>query len=282
MKKVLAFLTAVMMCVSLSACGSQPENNGTDSGSAAQNSNVLKIGMECNYAPYNWSQSDDSNGAVAIQNVKDMYANGYDVQVAAKIAESMGKELEIYAYEWDSLIPAVQSGNLDMIVAGMSPTEERKEKIDFSDNYYVSNLVVIAKKGSLDDVKTVQDLDGKKIAAQSGTSHLDALSTQTKAKVSELADFSTMLMALDAGTIDGYLAEEPTAMAVCTETSGYTYIPFVNNDTGFQIPMEDTSVAVGVKKGSALLAQINSYIGTFDSAAQKKLMEEMVAISPVE
>lgn len=71
-------------------------------------------------------------------------------------------------------------------------------------------------------------------------------------------------------------------MAVCTETSGYTYIPFVNNDTGFQIPMEDTSVAVGVKKGSALLAQINSYIGTFDSAAQKKLMEEMVAISPVE
>lgn len=282
MKKVLAFLTAVMMCVSLSACGSQPENNGTDSGSAAQNSNVLKVGMECNYAPYNWSQSDDSNGAVAIQNVKDMYANGYDVQVAAKIAESMGKELEIYAYEWDSLIPAVQSGNLDMIVAGMSPTEERKEKIDFSDNYYVSNLVVIAKKGSLDDVKTVQDLDGKKIAAQSGTSHLDALSTQTKAKVSELADFSTMLMALDAGTIDGYLAEEPTAMAVCTETSGYTYIPFVNNDTGFQIPMEDTSVAVGVKKGSALLAQINSYIGTFDSAAQKKLMEEMVAISPVE
>ncbi len=282
MKKVLAFLTAVMMCVSLSACGSQPENNGTDSGSAAQNSNVLKIGMECNYAPYNWSQSDDSNGAVAIQNVKDMYANGYDVQVAAKIAESMGKELEIYAYEWDSLIPAVQSGNLDMIVAGMSPTEERKEKIDFSDNYYVSNLVVIAKKGSLDDVKTIQDLDGKKIAAQSGTSHLDALTTQTKAKVSELADFSTMLMALDAGTIDGYLAEEPTAMAVCTETSGYTYIPFVNNDTGFQIPMEDTSVAVGVKKGSALLAQINSYIGTFDSAAQKKLMEEMVAISPVE
>ena len=282
MKKVLAFLTAVMMCVSLSACGSQPENNGTDSGSAAQNSNVLKVGMECNYAPYNWSQSDDSNGAVAIQNVKDMYANGYDVQVAAKIAESMGKELEIYAYEWDSLIPAVQSGNLDMIVAGMSPTEERKEKIDFSDNYYVSNLVVIAKKGSLDDVKTVQDLDGKKIAAQSGTSHLDALSTQTKAKVSELADFSTMLMALDAGTIDGYLAEEPTAMAVCTETSGYTYIPFVNNDTGFQIPMEDTSVAVGVKKGSSLLAQINSYIGTFDSAAQKKLMEEMVALSPVE
>lgn len=282
MKKVLAFLTAVMMCVSLSACGSQPENNGTDSGSAAQNSNVLKVGMECNYAPYNWSQSDDSNGAVAIQNVKDMYANGYDVQVAAKIAESMGKELEIYAYEWDSLIPAVQSGNLDMIVAGMSPTEERKEKIDFSDNYYVSNLVVIAKKGSLDDVKTIQDLNGKKIAAQSGTSHLDALSTQTKAKVSELADFSTMLMALDAGTIDGYLAEEPTAMAVCTETSGYTYIPFVNNDTGFQIPMEDTSVAVGVKKGSALLAQINSYIGTFDSAAQKKLMEEMVAISPVE
>ena len=279
MKRVLAMLLAVTMVFALCACGASNQESGTEE---TAESNVIRIGMECNYAPYNWSQPDDSNGAVPIKNVANMFTNGYDVQVAIQIAQSMGKELEIYSYEWDSLIPAVQSGKLDMIIAGMSPTEERKEKIDFSDNYYVSNLVVITKKGSLEDVTTIADLDGKKIAAQSGTSHLDALSSQTKAEVSELADFSTMLIALDAGTIEGYIAEEPTAMAVCTEGGKYTYIPLVNNETGFQVPVEDTSIAVGVKKGSELTAGINSFISTFDEAAQKELMAEIVKIAPVE
>lgn len=275
MKKIISAVLVAVMAFALVSCSNGKKNTN----SAA---NVLKVGMECNYAPYNWSQSDNSNGAIRISNVENMYTNGYDVQVAKKIAESMGKELEIYSYEWDSLIPAVQSGNLDMIIAGMSPTDERKQKIDFSDMYYVSNLVVITKGDALKDVKTIADLDGKKIAAQSGTSHLAALESQTKANVSELSDFSTMLIALDAGTVDGYVSEEPTAMAVCGEGSKYTYIPFVNNDTGFKVPVEDTSVAVGVKKGSELLEGINSYLKTFDENAQRKLMEEMVEIAPTE
>ena len=91
-----------------------------------------------------------------------------------------------------------------------------------------------------------------------------------------------MLIALDAGTIDGYIAEEPTAMAVCTDESKYTYIPLVNNDTGFEVPIEDTSIAVGVAKGSALTEGINSYLANFGEDAQKELMQEMVAIAPVE
>lgn len=276
MKKIVFAILAVLMVFSLVAC----VNNGEKQ--VEEVKDVLKVGMECNYAPYNWSQTDDSNGAVAIANVKDMYTNGYDVQVAKKIAESMGKEIEIYAYEWDSLIPAVQSGNLDMIIAGMSPTDERKEKIDFSNLYYVSNLVAITKNDALNGVENISGLSGKKIAAQSGTSHLEALESQTEAVVNELADFSTMLIALDAGTIDGYISEEPTAMAICTEDSGYTYIPFVNNETGFNIPIEDSSIAVGVKKGSELLAKINEYLDTFDQDAQRELMNEMVNIAPVD
>lgn len=270
MKKILSILLSAMMLMSVAACGGSKQ---------AEDSNVLKVGMECNYAPYNWSQEDDSNGAVPIKNVDNMYTNGYDVQVALKIAESMGKELEIYSYEWDSLIPGVQSGKLDMVIAGMSPTEERREKIDFSDNYYISNLVIVTKDGTLDDVKTIADLDGKKIAAQSGTSHFDALSSQTKAEVSELSDFSTMFMALQAGTIEGYVAEEPTAMSVTADAS-YDYVPFVNNETGFEVPEDDTSIAVGVKKGSELLSAINSALEGFDTDAQKALMEEMVSIAP--
>ena len=112
----------------------------------ATTTGTLKIGMECAYAPYNWTQMDDSNGAVPISNVPGAYANGYDVQVAQYVANKLGLKLEIYAMEWDSLIPAVNSGAIDAIVAGMSPTAERSEQLDFTDTYYESNLVVIIRK----------------------------------------------------------------------------------------------------------------------------------------
>ena len=107
---------------------------------------TLKIAMECAYAPFNWTQTTDANGAVPIQGQNGMYANGYDVQVAKYVASQLGMALEVYAYEWDSLIPAVQSGAVDAIAAGMSPTAEREEQVDFTDCYYNSNLVVIIKK----------------------------------------------------------------------------------------------------------------------------------------
>jgi len=106
---------------------------------------TLKIAMECAYKPFNWTQTSDANGAVAIQGKDGMYANGYDVQVAKYIAAELGMALEVYSYEWDSLIPAVQSGAVDGIIAGMSPTAEREEEVDFTDCYYNSNLVIIYK-----------------------------------------------------------------------------------------------------------------------------------------
>lgn len=275
MKKLISAILAAAALFSLAGCGQTGGSN------TAEDKNVLRVGMECNYAPYNWSQADDSNGAVPIANVDNMYTNGYDVQVAKKIADALGKELEIYSFEWDSLIPGVQSGKLDMIAAGMSPTAERREKIDFSDNYYTSNLVIVTKKDALSDVNTIADLKGKKIAAQSGTFHLDALTNQTEAVVSEMSDFTTMLIALNAGTIEGYVAEEPTAMAVC-EDPAYGYVALVNNDTGFKVDADEVSIAVGVKKGSELASQINGAIADLDADAQKKLMSEMVAISPSE
>lgn len=275
MKKIISVLLAGALMMGFAGCG------GNQTAENTENDNVLRVGMECNYAPYNWSQADASNGAVAIANVDKMYTNGYDVQVAQKIADALGKTLEIYSYEWDSLIPGVQSGKLDMIIAGMSPTAERREKIDFSDNYYTSNLVVVTKKGALADVKSIADLDGKKIAAQSGTFHLEALSGQTKAQVNELADFSTMFIALGAGTIEGYIAEEPTAMAVI-EDSAYDYVALKNNDTGFEVEDDDVSIAVGVKKGSELKEQINGALADFDEEAQRALMSEMVSIAPAE
>lgn len=181
---------------------------------------VFKVGMECAYDPYNWTQSNDSNGAVPIANVAGKYANGYDVQIARQVAYAIGATLEVYQYEWDALIPALQSEAITGIVAGMSPTEERLQEIDFSAIYYQSNLVVITRKGSsLLECKSLADIDkaGVKIAAQPGTFHLDALKAQTHnlTVVDNLEDFVAMRIALEAGTIDGYVAEEPTALTFC-------------------------------------------------------------------
>ena len=110
---------------------------------------VLRVGMECAYEPYNWTEMNTpSLGAVAIsgEGKQGLYANGYDVQIARYVAARLGRTLEIYATSWESLLPALQSGTIDAIVAGMSPTAEREAEIDFTDTYYESNLVVIIRK----------------------------------------------------------------------------------------------------------------------------------------
>ena len=167
-RRILALLMALVMVFALAACGesgTQTSTNPTDPASEPTSETspgasgaidvssidgisdgVLTVGMECAYAPYNWTQMDDSNGAVPISNVPGSYANGYDVQIAQYVANRLGLKLEIYAMEWDSLIPAVNSGAIDAIVAGMSPTAERSEQLDFTDTYYESNLVVIIRK----------------------------------------------------------------------------------------------------------------------------------------
>ena len=108
---------------------------------------VLKIAMECAYAPFNWSQTTSANGAVKIANAGNpFYANGYDVQIAKYIAAELGMQLEIYAEDWESLITGVQAGTYTGIIAGMSPTAEREEEVDFTECYYNSDLVIIYKK----------------------------------------------------------------------------------------------------------------------------------------
>ena len=131
--------------------GEKVEKFALESETPANPTGTLKVAMECAYEPYNWTEtsSDEKTlGAVAIsgEGKEGQFANGYDVQVAQYVANKLGLKLEVYSYEWDSLIPALNSGAVDAIVAGMSPTAERREKIDFTNSYYESNLVVIYKK----------------------------------------------------------------------------------------------------------------------------------------
>ncbi len=282
MKRILSIiLAAVMLIVSLTALASC----GVDASKDVENikkAGVLKVGMECAYAPYNWTQTNADNDAVKIKNA-DGYANGYDVQTARKIAASLGVELEIYAYKWDALIPAVESGTIDCVIAGMSPTAERKETIDFSDNYYVSNLVIIVREdGAYANAQSLADFKGCSIGAQAATFHADALKQIEDVKENILDDFTLLYTALTANTIDGYVAEEPTAYSICSEGSGLTFAPLVNNSTGFTCDEGDTSIAVGVRKGSDLAAAVSEIVDGISDSERSELMMKMVSAAPVE
>lgn len=141
--------SALMEQIVTIANGGTVEEFAISSEKPAETNGTLRVGMECAYRPYNWTEaSDNGNGCVPIsgEGKNGLYANGYDVQIAKYVANKLGMELEIYSMEWDSLVPAVQSSAIDAICAGMSPTAERQKEIDFTQTYYESNLVVIIKK----------------------------------------------------------------------------------------------------------------------------------------
>jgi len=273
MKKKLSFILLAIMIALLSVfCTSCSDK---DDG-------VLKVGMECGYQPYNWTQQDDANGAVPIYGKRGLYANGYDVQIAKKLAESLGMKLEIHAYKWDSLIPSVMSGSLDLIIAGMSPTDKRKEKIDFSDAYYESNLVVVVRKdGGYANATKISELSGARIVAQAGTFHDEVVDQIPNVKhQTALEDFPTMITALNSKTIDGYIAEEPGAKADCNANPNFIYLPFKNNGaegTGFKVEdMSNVTLAVGLKKHSKLLSGVNEALKNISNDERDALMLDSI------
>lgn len=238
---------------------------------------VFRVGMEANYRPYNWSQPDDSDGAVPIANADGEYANGYDVQVAKMIADALGVKLEVYKIEWDGLPPALVSGKIDAIIAGMSPTPEREEQIDFSDTYYTSDIVLVTTKDSpYADAKTMNNFQGARVTAQLNTLHYDLID-QLKGvdKQTAMEDFPAMISAVSAGKIDAYMAERPGAMANITSNPNLKMIAFPD---GQAFDLGDTSpdTAVGVRKNSELTGMINQVLADFTPEDQDNIMQEMV------
>ena len=248
--------------------------------SQVQADEYLRIGMEAAYAPFNWTQDDDSNGAVKIDGT-NQYANGYDVQVAKKIAKELGKKPLIVKTSWNGLIPALTSGKIDMIIAGMSPTEERKKEIAFSNSYYTSEPVVLVQKnGAYAQAKTLDDFKGAKITSQQGV-YLYNLISQLKGAKQETAmgDFAQMRQALESGVIDGYISERPEALTAEAANSSFKMIQFKK---GFEVGKEDASIAIGMQKDDQRMAKVNEAISKISSQDQVKLMDEMIKKQPVE
>lgn len=289
MRKNLLLIMILVCALTLSACGGsktkkaeEPAKTEEATEPAAEGEKeVLRVGMECDYTPFNWTQADDSNGAYPIGSGE--FAGGYDVEIAKRVAESMGRELVIVKTLWDGLPPAVMSGKIDIILAGMSPTEDRKATLDFSDAYYVSEYVMVVRNdGEFDDATSLEAFSGKKISAQLGTFNYDLVDQiPDVSKEQALETFSALMVALDSGKIDGYIAEVPAAKSAVTANTNLTYIQLPEG-SGFEASMEDASVAVAVNKGnSELLEAVNAALAEISLEEREALMQNALDTQPL-
>lgn len=266
MKKMLAVALSLLML--LAVCPALGEG-------------TLRVGMECEYVPFNWTQAEPSEYAVPIEGGMG-YADGYDVQIARKIAEGLGKELVIVKTEWNGLAIGVQSGMLDAIIAGMSPTEERKATLDFSDPYYTSQLVVVVRKDSPYAKATkLSDLSGAAITGQLSTFHYSVIpQIPGVIQAAAMKTFNVMTISTRAGAVDGYVAEDPGAQADVRGNPDLTYIQFEEGQ-GFQATEEERSIAIGLQKGSPLVEQVNAILAELDAETRAQMMTDAIARMPL-
>ena len=306
MKKILCIVMALAMILTLAACSAQT-NAGSNNATAATIPAVedltgidtskiigledgkLTVGMECAYAPYNWTQMDDSNGAVPISNVPGAYANGYDVMIAKRICEAYGWELEIVSSAWDSLTPAVQAQTMDANIAGQSMTADRMSEVDMAGPYYYATIVCVTTKDSkYANAKSIADLAGGKCTSQSGTIWYDTCLSQIEG-AELLAPAETapnMIMQLQTGSVDFICTDMPTAMGAVALDDNLVILNFSGTDGDFKFASEteraeNVNLGISVLKGNADLKNaIDKVLSAMTEEHFNILMDQAIAIQP--
>jgi putative lysine transport system substrate-binding protein/putative lysine transport system permease protein len=251
-----AALFAVMPALALASCGTLPP---------ALEDGILTVGLECGYAPFNWSTTTPTDTSVAIAD-SQFLCDGYDVRVSSYLAEELDVELRIIKADWDGLIPSLTSGNIDAIIAGMTDTPSRRETISFSQPYFETRSVMIVLPGSeFADAETVADFEGATVVAQAGTLQDDMIAgfEESDGWVQGTAyptypDALTALLSGSSG-IDAILAEEPFALQMLGQQPNDIELITIVDDAN--VPNDDflITVSVGLRKSdTALLARIET------------------------
>ena len=280
MRRLFAIILAAMMLLTLAACGGNENPNET-----AGFDGVLTVGMECAYAPYNWSQPNDANGAVPIVNSEGNYANGYDVMMAKKLCDANGWELEVMQLDWDSLVPAVMNGTIDCAIAGQSMTAERMEQVDFAGPYLYASIVCLTKADSdLANAKGIADLSGT-CTSQMGTIWYETCLPQIEgAEIQTAAESApAMLMALETGAVDFVCTDMPTAQGAVAVYPDMVVLDFTNSDNDFEVSDEEVNIGISVMKGNTeLLNAMNAVLEPMTAEDFNEMMADAIAVQPIE
>lgn len=285
MRRIAALILTLMMVLTLlpaAAYADQAVPTGVEDG-------VLTIAMECAYAPYNWTQSDDANGAVPIANVPGSYANGYDVMIAKQICEANGWELEVIQADWDSLVPGVQTGIYDAVIAGQSMTAERAEVVDFAGPYFYATIVCLTKADSpYASAAGIADLAGGSATAQIATIWYDTCLPQiTGANILPAAETApAMLMALETDMVDFVCTDMPTAQGAVAAYPDLAILDFSGTDGDFQFTEEEraenVNIGVSMMKGNTALHEaIDSVLSEMTADDFNELMAYAISVQPL-
>lgn len=272
---------AALLCAALVLCAVGCTAGGTADGAA---DNTLTVAMECSYAPYNWTQPNDANGAVPIKDSPD-YAYGYDVMMAKYLAEQMGMDLEIVKLDWDSLVPAVQSGTVDCVIAGQSITEKRLQQVDFTTPYYYASIVGLVKAdGAYASAAGVTDLAGATCTSQQATVWYDVCLPQIEGAniLPAMESAPAMLVALESGRCDLVVTDMPTAMAACVAYPDLKLLDFTGSGDDFDVSEEEINIGISVQKGNdELLGKLNAALATLTTDDFTRMMDEAIAVQPL-
>ncbi len=276
-KTAVSLLTAAAMCATLSAGVLADETQ-------EEETRTLTVAMECAYAPYNWSQPTDENGAVPIKDSTE-YAYGYDVMMAKHICEELGWDLEIMKLDWNSLVPAVISDTVDCVIAGQSITSERLESVDFSTPYYYATIVGLTTDDSeYADAQGLSDLAGATCTSQLSTVWYDVCLPQIEDAniLPGQDDAPAMLVALDSGKCDLVVTDMPTAMAATVAYPNFVLLDFGGTDDDFEVSEEEINIGISVKKGNTeLLDAINSVLDEMTTDDYDEMMNEAISVQPL-
>lgn len=277
MKKAIAcILIALCVVSSIAAQGSKEI--------PASGKKVLRVAMECGYAPYNWTQPTNANGAVPISGSKE-FAFGYDVMVAKLIAEELGYELQIVKLDWDSLVPAVQSGTVDCVIAGQSITSDRLQMVDFTTPYYYASIVVLTNSDSkYANAKGISDLAGGTATSQLGTIWYDVCLPQIpNAKILAAQESApAMLVALNSRRVDFVCTDMPTAKAATVAYPNMKILDFSGSADDFTVSEEEINIGISVsKKNPELTKAINGVLAKLTVDDFNSMMEQAIAVQPL-
>ena len=283
MRRLVCLMLSLMLAASLCACGEKTEAGKAYEDIPGLEDGILTVGMECAYAPYNWMQMDESNGAVPIANNPGAYANGYDVMIAKKIADHYGVALEVMAVGWDGLNPALGEGSLDAVIAGQSMTEERMEEVTMAGPYFYADIVCVARKGTAQASATgISQLTGTG-TAQDGTVWYNEFLDQMPGieKVSAVETATAMIMAVAESKVDFVCTDLPTAMGACAAYDNLVILNFTGTDDNFNASEGDINIGISVKKGNTGLADMmDAVLGNMTNEDFNDLMNQAIAIQP--
>lgn len=281
MKKIILSVLFLLFAVAVIGCDQNTEGSTEATTNAREQ---IIVGMEAAYAPFNWTidATGAFEGAVPIFGTNN-YVDGYDVAIAQLIADGLDMDLVIKAVEWDGLIPSlVTSEEIDLIIAGMSPTAERAQTVDFTEAYYQStHVIVLRSDSSYASATSINDFAGANAVAQLSTIYDDLVVQLTGAThANPLADVPTIITAINQGTYDLTILELPVALAVVETNPDLTYIQFTEGN-GFDVSYEDSAVAIALRQGeNDLLQAINAILAELTEAEREELMSEAINRQP--